>query len=75
MPKQKIILDTTQDAIDFSHIVSKLPDSVHVYVTDNNGLKVNAKSLIGMLYSLEFEELWCESDADIYTQISKFIDL
>ena len=44
-----------------------------IYVTDNAGLKVSAKSLLGMLYALEFDELWCESEEDIYHAIEDFI--
>jgi hypothetical protein len=69
--KVKIRLDTTKDAKDFSNTCAFLPGKITV--TDNNGLRINAKSLLGMLYALEFEELWCESERDIYTSISNFI--
>ena len=45
----------------------------NIVVTDNQGLRVNAKSVLGMLYALEFEELWCESDKDIYSKIEHYI--
>ena len=34
--------------------------------------RVNAKSLLGALASMEWDELYCESDADIYTHIAEF---
>lgn len=69
--KVKIRLDTNQDAINFANLASKLGGTI--IITDNRGLCVNAKSVLGMLYALEFEELWCESSVDIYKRIEKFI--
>ena len=67
----KINLDTTNDAIGLSRIAEKLEGNITI--TDGNGLKVNAKSVMGALYSLEFSELWLESDHDIYHHIVNFI--
>lgn len=69
--KVKIRLDTNQDAINFATLAQKLGGDITI--TDNKGLCVNAKSVLGMLYALEFEELWCESSVDIYKRIEKFI--
>lgn len=69
--KAKIRLDTTNDAALFSNICLSLPG--HITITDNKGLRINAKSILGMLYALEFEELWCESEEDIYMHIQDFI--
>lgn len=69
--KVKIRLDTYQDAKSFNAIASRLKGNI--YITDNQGLKVSAKSLLGSLYALEFDELWCESDEDIYRNIQDFI--
>lgn len=67
----QIRLDTMRDAQDFVNIASKMHGSV--YITDNTGLKVSAKSLLGALYAMEFSELWCESEEDIYRNIEDFI--
>ncbi len=69
--KAKIRLDTSRDAIDFSNLCLALPGEITI--TDNKGLRINAKSVLGMLYALEFEELWCESNEDIYMTIKDFI--
>ena len=69
--KAKIRIDTTSDAITFSNICDGL--KTHITVTDNKGLRINAKSVLGMIYALEFEELWCESEEDIYTHIERFV--
>lgn len=69
--KVKIRLDTVSDANKFVEITSKI--SERVTITDGTGLCVNAKSVLGALHALEFNELWCESEKDIYTLISAFI--
>lgn len=69
--KVQIRLDTYTDVRDFVRITTALDGDIHI--TDNKGLRVNAKSLLGAMYSLEFEELWCESEFDIYRNIEDFI--
>lgn len=70
--KYKIVLDTVSDVTNFVKNVSIARDAT-VTVTDGNGLRVNAKSMIGMLYALEFDELWCESDTEIYEKIRQWV--
>ena len=72
MKKYKIVLDTVSDVNKFVSIANEFLNST-ITVTDNNGLRVNAKSLMGMLYALEFEELWCESDTEIYEKIKNYV--
>ena len=69
--KAKIRLDTYNDAVRFSRICEQLDG--RILVVDAAGLCVNAKSTLGMIYALEFEELWCESQHDIYNNIKDFI--
>lgn len=73
MAKYKIRLDTLSDVNKFVKITSAI--SSKVTVTDNQGLKVNGKSILGMMYAMEFDELWCESEVDIYQAIEKFLVL
>jgi hypothetical protein len=47
--------------------------SAPVHVTDGAGLKVSAKSVLGVMYSMEFTDIWCECEEDIYSDIEKFI--
>lgn len=70
--KVKIELETMKDVRDFVNIATTVP--ARVTVTDGAGLTVNAKSMMGMLYSLEFEDLWCESEVDFSMKIIRFID-
>jgi hypothetical protein len=60
-----------RDAQDFVSITSR--QEGNIFITDNCGLRVNAKSVLGALYSLEFDELWCESENDIYRSIQDFV--
>ena len=66
-----IRLDTQRDAVEFSRIAETFPGKV--LVKDDDGHCVNAKSVLGMLYALEFDSLHVEAENDIYTKIQKFI--
>jgi phosphotransferase system HPr-like phosphotransfer protein len=67
----RIRLDTFRDAADFADITSKL--SGKITITDGAGLCVNAKSVLGALHAMEFEEIWCESEEDIWYNIKDFM--
>ena len=69
--KNQIRLDTMSDVNEFVQIACKVSGEVHL--TDSRNFKVNGKSLLGVMYSLEFNEIWVESDEDFYSQIEKFI--
>lgn len=44
-----------------------------VFLTDKNrDYIVSAKSLLGAVYSMEWDEIWCESDENIYHLVSKY---
>ena len=67
----KIHLDTLSDVRRFVSAASSVSSPVHI--TDGRGLKVSAKSMMGAIYSLEFDELWCECEQDIFYIISPFM--
>lgn len=69
--KVQIRLDTLSDVHCFVKIATLQKGAVHI--TDGEGLKVSAKSLLGALYAMEFDNLWCEAEEDIYHAIEKFI--
>lgn len=71
--RNRIRLDTVSDMQKFVDITSKVEGKVTV--TDGNGLCVNAKSILGIMYTAEFNELWIESEVDIYNKISEFVIL
>ena len=68
--RDKIHLETESDVINFIALVSPL--NFPVVVTDGEGMRVNAKSMLGMLYAMTFSEMWCECDCDIYMYIRQF---
>lgn len=70
--KMKISLDTAAAAKRITELALALPASAAVTITDNNGLRVNARSMLGALYALEFNELWLESDVDCWRVFKEF---
>ena len=71
MMKNKIRLDTMCDVNRLVSICATVKGEVHL--TDKRHFCVNAKSLLGVMYSLEFDEVWIESEEDIYSKISEFV--
>lgn len=71
--KVKIRLDTMADVKHLVAVASSSNGSVVVY--DSAGLKVNAKSTLGALYAMEFNEIWCESEEDLYKQLEPLVIL
>ena len=69
--RAKINLDTMKDINDFVRICTRIPVAVHI--TDGAGLKVSGKSLLGVMYAMEFDDIWCECEQDIYHEIVKFV--
>lgn len=68
--RDKIHLETENDIINFMSAIEKL--DFPVVITDGEGMRVNAKSMLGMLYAMTFSEMWCESDYNIYMYIKDF---
>ena len=72
MSRYKINLETTREAARLANIAEQL--DMKVTLTDGAGMRVNAKSVVGAIYTLEFNEIWLESDAEIpYHIFSEFI--
>jgi hypothetical protein len=70
MMKVKVALETMSDVSEFVAIASKVKEPVVLVGED---FKVSAKSLLGALYTMEWQEVWCECEVDIYSKISKFV--
>ena len=70
MFKYEIELVTSADVAEFVNLTSQLDGKIQV--RDGEGHCVNAKSLLGMIYALEFSTMECVADEDIYTKIAKF---
>lgn len=67
-----IELNTYKDIIDFVKAVGTLPPATKVVVTSGD-LIGNAKSLLNMMATVEWEDLVCRADVDIYSLIKKWI--
>jgi len=55
----------------FVSVMTKTGANVFLTDKDRNFI-VSAKSMLGAVYSMEWDEVWCESDEDIYHVVSKF---
>ncbi len=67
----KIRLDTMSEVTSFVADMTK--SGANVFLTDKNrNFIVSAKSMLGAVYSMEWEEVWCESDDNIFTIVNKY---
>lgn len=72
--RMKINLDTQSKALKFFEIASRLEDQ-NIYLVSGDGtLRAHAKSIMGVLYSMEFSDLWVESAVDHYYSFSQFAE-
>lgn len=67
-----IELNTYQDILGFVTKTSSVSDNCEILVTSGK-LVGNAKSLLNMLATVEWDELICQSDEDIYTLIKPWV--
>ena len=73
MHKIRVNLVTKSDMEEFVHIAQSIPDEV--YLQDNHKHCVNAKSMLGCLYSVEFDETYVTSDNPcIASKFNKFTE-
>lgn len=73
MNRLKIVLDTATDITEFVGLANTI--TVPVYLEDGNGLVIDAKSLMGVMYGkMEFVNLWIKSDYEnLTTKFRKFM--
>ena len=69
--KAKVRLDTLSDIKNFVNAVS--PIAAEVCLTDGNNLTVSAKSILGAMYTMEWGEVYCTCDKEIYSIIRAFV--
>lgn len=69
--KYKIELITFKDINDFVKTVERY--DFKVKLTDGDSFCVNAKSLMGAMATVEWDNLYCESEKDIYKDIQKYV--
>ena len=68
----KVELETMNDVTQFVAIATQVAEPVYLVGQD---FRVSAKSLLGAIYTMEWDDVWCECEKDIYTKIEKFVVL
>ena len=69
--KEKINLDTMSKINTFVNICSRLDCKINLI--DGNGYCVSAKSLIGAIATMDWSQVFVESERDIYAYIQDFL--
>ncbi len=69
--RYRIRLDTMADINRFVAIAGKNPGKI--LLTDGDNFTVNGKSLLGAMYTFEWDQIFCESEQEIYLEIKDFI--
>lgn len=70
----RINLDTITDIANFVVAVAHATGKNDVvWVKDTKGSCISAKSFLGLVATRDFDEIWCESEKDIYSSIKPFI--
>ena len=69
--RYKIRLDTMADVNRFVAIATKYPGKI--MLTDDENYSVSGKSLLGAMYTFEWDQIFCESETEIYLKIKDFI--
>ena len=71
MMKVKVRLDTLSDVNKFVGIASGI--SADVYLTDSKHFTVNAKSILAVMYTMEWSEVYCTCEKNIYYSIQDYV--
>lgn len=67
-------LITLNDVLEFVQRISEIEGKA--YLTDSvNGYKINAKSILGIAATIEWDDVWLEAENDaIYNAVKDYID-
>ena len=69
--KAKINLITLTDCKEFIEAIQNVPGNITL--ESDNDFRVNAKSFLGAMAATEWDNLWVNSETDIYRLINKWI--
>ena len=69
--RYKIRLDTMAEINRFVGLATK--HKGNIVLTDGEKFTVSGKSLLGAMYTFEWDEIYCESENEIYHLIKDFI--
>jgi hypothetical protein len=72
MNRVKIRLETMTDINKFIGIVTPLPGKI-IIKNSTEDFIINAKSIFVMICALNYNDLWLESENDIYSHIRDFV--
>lgn len=67
MTRTKIRLDTLSSVNKFVEVMGQL--DYPVWLEDGGGCRVSARSMLGALYSLEWDDIYCYCDIDITAKL------
>lgn len=70
--RERIRLDTMSEINNFVADMTKYGGKVSLTDKERNFV-VSAKSMLGAVYSMEWDEIWVECDEDIYHLIRKYM--
>ena len=73
MHRHKINLNTFRDCVRFVNAIKGC--RCKISLEDGAGYKINAKSLLGALATIEWDNLYCCSEEDIYSLIEHWVIL
>ena len=69
--RMKINIDTESAAARLVGLATGVSDPI--YLTDGRNMRVSAKSMLGAIYAtMDFNEVWLESEADYYFKFREF---
>ena len=71
MTRTRIRLDTMSDVTRFVSEMSRVNEKV--WLEDDEGNRVNASSLLGVVYSLEWKRIYCYCNRDISSHLMPWI--
>lgn len=72
--RNKLCLLGIRDIQEFTRLCEGVEGKIELFCP-NTGYRVSAKSLLGGIATLDWSEVWVESEVDIYSRIKKFIVL
>ncbi len=69
--RYRIRLDTMSDVNRFVKIATK--NKGKITLTDGEHFTVSGTSLLGAMYTMEWDQVFCEADTEIYRLIKDFL--
>ena len=69
--RYRIRLDTMSDVNKFVKMATK--HTGKIMLSDGEDFSVSGKSLLGAMYTMEWDQVFCESENEIYHEIKDFI--